>query len=367
MRRLIFYVFLFFTCTPFINAQKWDPSYWETLFWLDYYYELESKGKFTAFYNNGYKKYEGSFDQDLPSGVWVHYSNNGRKMVEMEFTGFYKRWDLKGNLVETGQYEKGEKTGTWIQWEVLGNDTIKLSEYDVENGLYIIYHRETNSTREFELQLKEYNQDKIYPGAFHVGVNYGKHLLNFDGLTSFLVGDLLDFSLDEELRCLALDLVYNPNNKKYYSGMAWYYPETSYQITDSMGIKLHGYNILLNIGNDFVNSRGFDFAPAIGFGYSNLVFSLSSHGSSMVDSISYPDGEKFYNHNAIINFMLDIRVNIDFNKSGFDRDGMSIGLKPGYTKSVSSGKWKSKGGFKNQAPVTYLDGFYLVGIFSLFF
>ncbi len=42
--------------------------------------------------------------------------------------GSWKMWDQRGNLVAQGQYEYGNRTGTWIRWYRNVADATVLSQ-----------------------------------------------------------------------------------------------------------------------------------------------------------------------------------------------------------------------------------------------
>lgn len=120
---------------------------WLTLQWtqtvVDEHPQEQRCGRWTAWYENGQKKVQGSYEEGEPEGRFTWWHANGLKMAEGEYIagkrhGLWRWWHSNGHKQIEGEYEYGEPLGGWVAWTADGKTaavdrtkTILLMDWDV--------------------------------------------------------------------------------------------------------------------------------------------------------------------------------------------------------------------------------------------
>ena len=90
-------------------------------------------GKAVAWYDNGQKAGEMTFQEGLPNGKQVSWHSNGKKRLFGQSqdglaTGRWIEWYDNGQKQSEGDYLEGERSGMWSFWEPTGS-LIETVEY----------------------------------------------------------------------------------------------------------------------------------------------------------------------------------------------------------------------------------------------
>lgn len=85
----------------------------------------ERHGRFTSWYENGQKKFEGMFEHEIRSGEFSWWHENTQKAVtgafkENERHGLWSWWHENGQKAIQGQYDNGKLIGKWSYWTAGG-------------------------------------------------------------------------------------------------------------------------------------------------------------------------------------------------------------------------------------------------------
>jgi antitoxin component YwqK of YwqJK toxin-antitoxin module len=88
----------------------------------------ERHGKWTYYYADGTRKYEGDFEHTQPAGMHSWWHPNGHMRMQGAFadgkeSGEWSWWHANGQKEQSGQYVAGERTGQWITWDRYGKVT----------------------------------------------------------------------------------------------------------------------------------------------------------------------------------------------------------------------------------------------------
>jgi hypothetical protein len=368
MKKLLTGLLLFINLASF--SQNWEMCYWESGFWMSCHeYVPDSAEKFIMYYHDGNKKHEGAFEYGLPSGTWTHWADNGTKMVETHYTGTYTRWDLDGNIVEKGQYVNGKKAGTWKQYAVVQDTLFLASEYNTELLMVKEFDISGNQVNEYEMQLYDYNRFTIYPGAFFIEVSYGTQAVDLQNFNEYIFINKKDsFGYIQDY--LSIGIMHNPHNKICYStNFSYYFPKTV-DFTDTLSFKTSGYNIIANIGNDFVKSSRFDVILFFGAGLSQRTIkpNLKTTTTAYDSLFDFSATEQLKSLSFMLNGSLEGKINFILNQQGSKKTGLTFGGRVGYYFHVTDGMLKPNTFFRlNPAPKVFFDGLYLAVIGGLFF
>ena len=78
-------------------------------------------GRWTSWYPNGQKEYEGAYEKDLRSGQFTWWYENSQVRVIGSYkdgkpTGDWSWWHENGQKSASGQYREGEPSGAWAYW-----------------------------------------------------------------------------------------------------------------------------------------------------------------------------------------------------------------------------------------------------------
>lgn len=90
----------------------------------------ERHGKFTSWYRNGQKEFEGTFKHNMRVGEFTHWYTNGQKMAQGAYVdgkthGAWTWWHENGQKSSEGHYVMGEPRGPWAFWKADGQLTEK--------------------------------------------------------------------------------------------------------------------------------------------------------------------------------------------------------------------------------------------------
>ena len=105
---------------------KSDDDWWTT---RPVTYEKTGKperhGRFTSWYENGQKKFEGMFEHEIKSGEFTWWHENTQRAVQGSFKtderhGLWSWWHENGQKAIQGQYENGKLAGKWSYWNADG-------------------------------------------------------------------------------------------------------------------------------------------------------------------------------------------------------------------------------------------------------
>lgn len=85
----------------------------------------ERHGKFTSWYEQGQKKFEGMFEHEIRSGEFTWWHENTQKAVQGSFKsderhGQWSWWHENGQKAIHGQYDNGKLDGKWFYWNADG-------------------------------------------------------------------------------------------------------------------------------------------------------------------------------------------------------------------------------------------------------
>jgi antitoxin component YwqK of YwqJK toxin-antitoxin module len=95
--------------------------------YLDYFEKKNTESKMIKYHLNGKIAEIGFFVNELRTGVWTQFDENGNKIAEAKFNngkkdGNWMVWNEKGNLLIQIDYENGEKLAA-KSFDVNGNIT----------------------------------------------------------------------------------------------------------------------------------------------------------------------------------------------------------------------------------------------------
>ena len=85
----------------------------------------ERHGRFTSWYENGQKKFEGMFENEIRDGEFTWWHENTQKAVQGSFVnderhGLWSWWHENGQKAIQGQYDNGKLDGKWSYWNADG-------------------------------------------------------------------------------------------------------------------------------------------------------------------------------------------------------------------------------------------------------
>jgi len=109
---------------------------------LEYTYYLDNQGRRvkhgteTAFYENGQKKFEGTYEHGKKEGVWVSFYDNGVVGQRGTYRGGLREgtWTLyyrDGKKESEGPYRRDKREGKWVKWLPDGR---KFAEMEYRQG-----------------------------------------------------------------------------------------------------------------------------------------------------------------------------------------------------------------------------------------
>ena len=86
---------------------------------------LVDEGRYTRWYDNGQKEYEGVFVHGKPDGVATSWHCNGLKWIEEHYVqgqreGVRLDWDENGILRKEEHFSEDKPDGTWSTWDAKG-------------------------------------------------------------------------------------------------------------------------------------------------------------------------------------------------------------------------------------------------------
>jgi uncharacterized protein len=98
----------------------------------------EKHSKWTFYFRDGGKKFEGEFVRDVPVGMHVWWYENGQKEVEGQFVDGKREnrwtfWHLNGQKRAEGAFLAGQQTGQWMKW---GEDGRVAGQYANQGQYY---------------------------------------------------------------------------------------------------------------------------------------------------------------------------------------------------------------------------------------
>ncbi len=121
-------------------------------------------GEWKYYFENGKLEQTGKYENNIITGKWLWYYSNGTVLREEYYRkgkldGHYIENDSLGNVVLEGDFTDGLKQGKWFRFI---NDHKEEGEYvdDERNGIWLFTHS---------------NGNKMFEGAFELGVAVGKH------------------------------------------------------------------------------------------------------------------------------------------------------------------------------------------------
>ena len=126
------------------------------------------QGKWSQNYDNGQLRYEGSFIDDNPSGIFLYYSDRGILVANLEYFNEGKwasarLYHTNGKVQAVGLYQNEFKAQLWKYYDVKEN---LLREENYENGklegLTTLYYPDGNI-----LQKSSYLADKKDGKSLH--------------------------------------------------------------------------------------------------------------------------------------------------------------------------------------------------------
>ncbi len=106
-----------------------DSFDWLDLQWrhdnVDEHLHEQRCGRWTAWYLNGQKKCQGSYQDGDAEGRFTWWHENGQKMAEGEFIsgrqhGAWRWWHANGRKKIQGDYQYGQPSGQWDAWTADG-------------------------------------------------------------------------------------------------------------------------------------------------------------------------------------------------------------------------------------------------------
>jgi len=85
----------------------------------------ERHGRFTSWYENGQKKFEGLFQHEVRAGDFTWWHENTQRAVQGAFKdnerhGLWSWWHENGQKAIQGQYDNGKLIGKWSYWTAGG-------------------------------------------------------------------------------------------------------------------------------------------------------------------------------------------------------------------------------------------------------
>ena len=96
-----------------------------------------ANGKHIDYYENGQKRWEGSYKDGKPEGECISYYDNGQKEHEWAFKSWPNKdgkatwWFVNGQKQKQGKYKDGQIIGTWTFWYENGQ---KSEQREYKNG-----------------------------------------------------------------------------------------------------------------------------------------------------------------------------------------------------------------------------------------
>jgi len=98
--------------------------------------EDQKHGVWTAWYRNGNKKSEGSYDHGVLTGKFTWWYENGQKQAEGEYlageeSGTWTTWHPNGLRESQIVYLDGKPIGTWMRWDTEGK-LVGMRDFDLE-------------------------------------------------------------------------------------------------------------------------------------------------------------------------------------------------------------------------------------------
>lgn len=106
--------------------------------------EPERHGEFTSWFENGQKKFSGSFEHEIRVGEFTWWHENTQvavtgQFVEGERDGQWVWWHQNGQKAIQGHYVKGKLDSNWAYWNAEGKLERKV-DYDENNSNPIAVH-----------------------------------------------------------------------------------------------------------------------------------------------------------------------------------------------------------------------------------
>jgi antitoxin component YwqK of YwqJK toxin-antitoxin module len=157
--------------------------------------------KWTVWYSNNQKKYEGVLKSNterglpVPDGKWISWFENGNKEREETYNngkqiGLSTSWYENGQKENKGTYKDGERDGLWMWWLYDGNIDNEIL-YGMGNILYktvYIYEYWDNGNKKFVGSEKSGERHGLWTWWYENGIkkieipfNVGKE----DGILTF--------------------------------------------------------------------------------------------------------------------------------------------------------------------------------------
>ncbi len=116
------------------------------------------QGKWSKSYDNGNKKYEGSFENDYEVGLFKYYYEDGKLRAESVFSDkgrktFTKSYHINGKLMSEGHYYNRLKDGNWNYFDEEGNK-LKFESYKqgIKNGSWKVWDNKTSLVESIEFE-----------------------------------------------------------------------------------------------------------------------------------------------------------------------------------------------------------------------
>lgn len=153
--------------------------------------QTDAKGKKQGLWRKNYAdgtiRYEGSFKDDQPDGIFRYYNELGKlKMVCFYYDkgrrSRAKGFDIQGNIISSGNYYGKEKDSVWTYYDAAKNPIARETWMKgVKNGPELTYY--PNGQISEELHWKEGKKDGPWTQYYEDGkkrltANYSNGLLN---------------------------------------------------------------------------------------------------------------------------------------------------------------------------------------------
>jgi len=115
---------------------------------------------------NRYKNYEGTWKDGIKVGKWIHWNEDGRKMIEGTYKGLWTYWYTNGKKWKEGTLKDSKEDGKWIFWYENGQKGQEGSFKDGKrDGFFTYWYKngQKESEKTFKdgemISRKEWNKD----------------------------------------------------------------------------------------------------------------------------------------------------------------------------------------------------------------
>lgn len=173
--------------------------------------QTDAKGKKQGLWRKNYEdgtiRYEGSFKNDQPDGIFRYYDDLGKiKMVCFYYDkgrkSRAKGFDIEGNMISSGNYFEKEKDSVWTYYDAIKTPIARESwTKGIKNGLEITYYPNGQISEEFGWKegkkdgpWTQYYEDgkKRLTANFMGGLLHGKQTYYYPNEKIKLVGNYIN-------------------------------------------------------------------------------------------------------------------------------------------------------------------------------